>query len=110
MSLVQIACVTMPIVVLLYCGPLRVPDWRFAVVRGRMEEGLLGWEFLTQILGLGLKLLFEKARQTASAKVSETLVEHASVRKVSLPYLGVRYFDQEGSSDDLDRLLGAGLG
>jgi Reverse transcriptase (RNA-dependent DNA polymerase) len=110
MSLVQIAWVTMPIVVCLHCGPLRVPDWRFAVVRGRMAEGILGREFLTQILGLDLKLLFEKARQTASAKGSESLVEHASVRKVSRPYLGVRYFDQEESSEVLDRLLGAGFG
>jgi hypothetical protein len=110
MSLVQIAWVTMPIVVRLHCGPLRVPDWRFAVVRGRMEGGILGREFLTQILGLDLKLLFEKARQAASAKGSESLVEHSSVRKVSLAYLGVRYFDQDESSDDLDRLFGAGFG
>jgi hypothetical protein len=69
MSLVQIAWVTMPMVVRLHCGPLRVPNWCFAVVRGRMDEGILGRDFLTQILGLGLKLLFEKARQAASAKV-----------------------------------------
>jgi hypothetical protein len=87
MSLVQIAWVTMPIVVCLHCGPLRVPDWHFAVVRGRMEEGILGREFLTQILGLDLKVLFEKARQTASAKGSESLVEHASVRKSPFPIL-----------------------
>jgi hypothetical protein len=105
MSLVQISWVTVPIVVRLRCCPLR-----FAVVRCRMGEGILGRGFLTQILGLDLKLLFEKARQTASAKGSESLVEHASVRKVSLPYLGVRYFDQEESSDDLDGLLGAGFG
>jgi hypothetical protein len=109
-SLVQIEWVTMPIVVRLHYGPLRVPDWRFAVVRGRVEEGILGREFLTQILGLDFKLLFEKARQTASAKGIEPLVEQSSVRKVSLPYLGVRYFDQEESSGDLDRLLGAGFG
>jgi hypothetical protein len=54
--------------------------------------------------------LFEKARQTASAKGNDSLVKHASVRKVSPPYLGVRYFDQEESLDDLDRLLGAGFG
>jgi RNase H-like domain found in reverse transcriptase/Reverse transcriptase (RNA-dependent DNA polymerase)/Integrase zinc binding domain/Integrase core domain/Aspartyl protease len=110
MSLVQIAWVTMPIVVRLHCGPLRVPNWHFAVVRGRMDEGILGREFLTQILGLDLKLLFEKARQAASAKGSEPLVEHSSVRKISLPYIGVKYFDKDESSDDLDRLLGAGFG
>jgi hypothetical protein len=87
MSLVQIAWVTMPIVVCLHCGPLRVPDWHFAVVRGRMEGGILGREFLTQILGLDLKVLFEKARQTRSAKGSESLVEHASVRKSPFPIL-----------------------
>jgi hypothetical protein len=72
MSLVQIAWVTMRIVVRPHCGPLRVPNWRFAVVRGRMDEGFLGGEFLTQVLGLDLKLLFEKARQAAFAKGIET--------------------------------------
>jgi hypothetical protein len=75
-----------------------------------MEEDIPGREFLTQILGLGLKLLFEKARQAASAKGRESLVEHSSVCKISLPYLEVRCFDPDESSDDLDRLLGAGCG
>jgi hypothetical protein len=63
MALEQIAWVTMPILVCLHCGPLRVPDWRFAVVRAKMDEGILGKEFLRQILGLDLGNLFEKARQ-----------------------------------------------
>jgi hypothetical protein len=35
---VQIAWVTMPILVRLHCGPLRIPDWRFAEVCGNMDE------------------------------------------------------------------------
>jgi hypothetical protein len=38
-------------------------------------------------------------------------VEPTGVRsKPTLAYLGVKYFDQEETSDDLDRLLGAGFG
>jgi Aspartyl protease len=74
MALVKIAWVTMPILVRFHCGPLRVPDWRFAVVRGKLDEGILGKEFLTQILGLDLGKLFEKARQAVSALDSATLV------------------------------------
>jgi hypothetical protein len=109
MSLLQIAWAMMPIVVHLHCGSLRVPNCRFAVVRGRIDEGILGREFQTQILGLHLKLLFEKARQAASDKGIESLVGHSSVRKASLPHLGVRYFDKDESSDDLDLLLKLGL-
>jgi Reverse transcriptase (RNA-dependent DNA polymerase) len=95
----------------LHCGPLRVPDWRFAVVRGKMDEGILGKEVLTQVLGLDLGKLFEKARQTASSADSATLVELTEVRrKANFGYLGVKYFDQEETSDDLDRLLDAGFG
>jgi hypothetical protein len=36
---------------------------------------------ITQILGLDLKLLFERERQAASAKDNESLVEHSSVRR-----------------------------
>jgi cytochrome c553 len=36
MAFVQITWATMPILVRLHCGPLRVPDWRFAVVRGKL--------------------------------------------------------------------------
>jgi hypothetical protein len=64
----------------IHCGRLRVPDWRFAVVRGKMDEGILGKEVLTQVLGLDLGKFFEKARQTASAADSATLVELTEVR------------------------------
>jgi hypothetical protein len=111
MVLVQIAWVTLPILVCLHCGPLRVPDWRFAMVRCKLDEGILGKVFLTQILGLDLGKLFEKARLAASAADSATLVEPTEVSsKPTLAYLGVKYFGQEETSEDLDRLLGAGFG
>jgi hypothetical protein len=53
--------------ILLNCGPLRVPKWRFAVIRGEMQEGILGRDFPKEVMGLDLNKIFEDAAQTRAA-------------------------------------------
>jgi hypothetical protein len=68
-------------------------------------------EFLAQILRLDLGQSFEKSRQADTAADYATLVEPTEVHSIAtLTYLGVKYFDQEETSDDLERLLSAGFG
>jgi hypothetical protein len=73
--------------VLLNCGPLRVPKWRFAIIRGEMQEGILDRDFVKEVLGLDLKKIFEDAHTRAASNVVDTSDSIEFVSKTELSWV-----------------------
>jgi Reverse transcriptase (RNA-dependent DNA polymerase) len=81
------------------------------VIRGEMQEGILGRNFLKEVMGLDLNKIFEDAAQArAASAVVDTSDSIEFVGKAKLSYFGVHYYDQDDDSVELDRLIGAGFG
>jgi hypothetical protein len=66
-----------------------------------MQEGILGRDFLKEVLGLDLKKIFEDAQTRAASDVVDTSDSIEFVGKTELSYLGVHYHDHDDDSLNL---------